>query len=150
MPHSIDTLSGISDGLDSTNTSADADVFPKPGGATLQVQVDRVGPTSPAKSDFSFEKQEPSYLAPQAAWSNDIRPNTSAGHSASQPMAAHGNAGSRRRTQYFEESFAYKDNTEGTARERVSKDSPVVAELRTNVIVGLRGLPGLFRADIGF
>lgn len=44
------------------------------------------------------------------------------------------NYGSRQRTQYYEEQFAYKDAT-GSARERITKDSPVIAELRTNVIV---------------
>lgn len=38
------------------------------------------------------------------------------------------------RAQYFEEQFQYKDHT-SSARERVHKDSPIVAELRTNVIV---------------
>ncbi|GAB7353152.1 hypothetical protein MBLNU459_g3686t1 [Dothideomycetes sp. NU459] len=42
---------------------------------------------------------------------------------------------SRRRTQFFEEQFQYKDNSFGSARERIEKDSPVIAELRTNVIV---------------
>lgn len=41
----------------------------------------------------------------------------------------------RKRTQYFEDQFAYKDGHAGSARERVQKDSPVIAELRTNVIV---------------
>lgn len=44
------------------------------------------------------------------------------------------NYGSRRRTQYYEERFAYRDAT-GSARERITKDSPIIAELRTNVIV---------------
>ncbi|KAK3065359.1 hypothetical protein LTS18_011882 [Coniosporium uncinatum] len=41
---------------------------------------------------------------------------------------------SRRRTQYYEEQFAYKEDG-GTARERITRASPVVAELRTNVII---------------
>lgn len=44
------------------------------------------------------------------------------------------NYGTRRRTQYYEEQFAYRDAT-GSARERITKDSPIIAELRTNVIV---------------
>lgn len=43
----------------------------------------------------------------------------------------------KQKTQYFEEQFQYKDNTVGTARERVHRESPVIAELRTNVIVRL-------------
>ena len=41
----------------------------------------------------------------------------------------------KRRTQYYEEQFQYKENRLGSVRERIEKDSPVVAELRTNVIV---------------
>lgn len=42
---------------------------------------------------------------------------------------------SKRRTNYYEEQFQYKGNGLGSVRERIEKDSPVVAELRTNVIV---------------
>jgi len=45
------------------------------------------------------------------------------------------NGDSKRRTQYFEEQFQYKDNAVGSARERVQREAPVIAELRTNVIV---------------
>lgn len=41
----------------------------------------------------------------------------------------------RKLTQYFEDQFAYKDGHVGSARERIQKDSPIIAELRTNVIV---------------
>jgi hypothetical protein len=43
---------------------------------------------------------------------------------------------SKRRTNFYEEQFQYKGNGGlGSVRERIEKDSPVVAELRTNVIV---------------
>jgi hypothetical protein len=42
---------------------------------------------------------------------------------------------SKRRTNFYEEQFQYKGNGLGSVRERIEKDSPVVAELRTNVIV---------------
>lgn len=42
---------------------------------------------------------------------------------------------SKRRTQYYEEQFQYKENRLGSVRERIENDSPVIAELRTNVIV---------------
>lgn len=45
------------------------------------------------------------------------------------------NGDSKRRTQYYEEQFQYKDSAMGSARERVQREAPVVAELRTNVIV---------------
>lgn len=40
------------------------------------------------------------------------------------------------RAQYFEEQFQYKDNT-SAIRDRIQSESPVVAELRTNVIVSM-------------
>lgn len=43
----------------------------------------------------------------------------------------------QRRTTSYEEQYQYKDNAHGTARERVHKESPVIAELRTNVIVSV-------------
>lgn len=46
---------------------------------------------------------------------------------------------SKRRSQYHEEQFEYKDNARGSTRERIMKHSPVIAELKTNVIVS----PGL-------
>lgn len=52
-------------------------------------------------------------------------------------MASYNNP-SRQRTEYYDQQFQYKDNTNGTARERVQRDSPIVAELRTNVIVCAR------------
>ena len=42
---------------------------------------------------------------------------------------------SKRRSQYYEEQFQYKDNAVGGTRERMQRQSPVVAELKTNVIV---------------
>lgn len=45
------------------------------------------------------------------------------------------NSASRHRTQYYDEQFRYKDNEVGSVRERVHRESPVIAELRTNVIV---------------
>jgi hypothetical protein len=43
--------------------------------------------------------------------------------------------GSRRRAQFYEEQFAYKDGSTTLARDRVIRDAPIIAELRTNVIV---------------
>ncbi|SMQ48239.1 unnamed protein product [Zymoseptoria tritici ST99CH_3D7] len=42
---------------------------------------------------------------------------------------------SKRRSQYYEDEFRYKDGAVGSVRERVQTESPVIAELRTNVIV---------------
>ena len=49
-------------------------------------------------------------------------------------MIATYNNSSKHRTQYYEEQFQYRDNG-SSVRERVQRESPVVAELRTNVIV---------------
>lgn len=43
----------------------------------------------------------------------------------------------KRRTMSYEEQYQYKDNAYGSARERVHRESPVIAELRTNVIVSV-------------
>jgi len=45
------------------------------------------------------------------------------------------NDASKHRTQYYEDQFRYKDGEVGTIRERVQRESPVIAELKTNVIV---------------
>lgn len=50
-------------------------------------------------------------------------------------VSLNGESQSKRRTQYYEEQFQYKDNVNSSARERVHRESPVIAELRTNVIV---------------
>jgi hypothetical protein len=42
---------------------------------------------------------------------------------------------SKRKIQYFEDQFAYKDNWESNAAAQVRRESPVIAELRTNIIV---------------
>ncbi|EME85686.1 uncharacterized protein MYCFIDRAFT_213956 [Pseudocercospora fijiensis CIRAD86] len=49
-------------------------------------------------------------------------------------IAAYNNS-SQQRKQYYEEQFQYKDNIQGGVRERVQRESPVIAELRTNVII---------------
>ena len=104
MPHSVGTHSAMSESQASTSTSS-ANAFPRPAGATMLV------PEQYGRSTFSFEKKDTDAVGQRAQ-----------------------NYGSRRRTQYYEEQFAYKDAT-GSARERITKDSPVIAELRTNVIV---------------
>jgi len=45
------------------------------------------------------------------------------------------NDASKHRTAYYEDQFRYKDGEVGTIRERVQRESPVIAELKTNVIV---------------
>jgi len=54
---------------------------------------------------------------------------------------------SKTRAQYFEEQFQYKDSSTSQARERVRKSAPVIAELRTNVIVSAHD--SSMRSDLG-
>ena len=53
-------------------------------------------------------------------------------------MIANYNNSAKQRTQYYEEQFQYKENVNSNVRERVQRESPVIAELRTNVIVCYR------------
>jgi hypothetical protein len=135
----------MSEGRASTSTSS-ANTFPRPAGATLLVPEPYGDQLSPAQSTFSFEE------SPKSPPLNDsgsegvfdhskiTRPINRGAPGEKKDSDAVGqraqNYGSRRRTQYYEEQFAYKDAT-GSARERITKDSPVIAELRTNVIVWL-------------
>lgn len=45
------------------------------------------------------------------------------------------NEESKRRSQHYEEQFQYKNGLLGPSKEKVQRQSPVVAELKTNVIV---------------
>ncbi|GAB1742498.1 hypothetical protein NU219Hw_g8042t1 [Hortaea werneckii] len=45
------------------------------------------------------------------------------------------NAAGKHRSQYYEDQFRYKDSEAGSVREKVQRESPVVAELKTNVII---------------
>ncbi|KAK3071583.1 hypothetical protein LTR53_008352 [Teratosphaeriaceae sp. CCFEE 6253] len=45
------------------------------------------------------------------------------------------NDASKQRTAYYENQFRYKEGEVGTIRERVQRESPVIAELKTNVII---------------
>ncbi|KAI7463963.1 hypothetical protein KC357_g8029 [Hortaea werneckii] len=45
------------------------------------------------------------------------------------------NTAGKHRSQYYEDQFRYKDSEAGSVREKVQRESPVVAELKTNVII---------------
>jgi hypothetical protein len=120
------------------SANASANAFPRPAGATLLVPETVGEQLSPSRSTFSFESSPKSVRDTEHAVLHDdirsIRPasrSQSKGDDAGQPK----HNGSRRRAQYYEEQFAYKDDATSSARERVTKDAPIVAELRTNVIV---------------
>ena len=52
------------------------------------------------------------------------------------------NDASKHRMAYYEDQFRYKDGEVGTSRERVYRQSPVIAELKTNVIVSCASANG--------
>lgn len=150
MPHSVHTRtpSDMSRERISTSTmSSSADQFPKAVGATLVVPstADR-DQFSPAQSTFSFEQVEPTsprdfvegeclvdrknitrnieWGAPGEKKDSDVLTTTLNRNQKSQ------------RARYFEGQFNERDIA-GPARERVTKDTPIIAELKTNVIVCL-------------
>jgi hypothetical protein len=52
-------------------------------------------------------------------------------------ISMNGGLDTKRRTTSYDEQYQYKDNIYSTARERIHRESPVIAELRTNVIVSV-------------
>jgi hypothetical protein len=107
-------------------SNANANAFPRQAGVTtlLAPEPDNTQLTSPSQLSFTSSPRsvhdapafDESRLQPASA--NTARPY------------------SRQRAQYYEEQFSYKEGTTSNARDRVTKDAPIVAELRTNVIVG--------------
>ena len=98
------------------SSESTAPAFPKPAGVT--VVPDAGDDASPARSTFSFDP-DPSDRAVERCVD----------------FALPERALSRQRARYFEEQFAYRDDAVSSARDRVTKDAPVVAELHTNVVV---------------
>lgn len=58
------------------------------------------------------------------------------------------NDASKRRTQYYEAQFQYKENTVTQTRERVQRQTPVIAELKTNVIVSESAACDVYGANV--
>lgn len=134
--------------------SSAADQFPKPVGATLVAPPADRDQFSPAHSSFSFEEAPPrssrgvvegDHLVDRKNITRAVEwgaPGEKKELDATEGLnRAHK---SRRRTQYFEGQFNERD-THGPARDRITKDSPIVAELKTNVIVSLH--KPLFRSS---
>ncbi|KAF2466372.1 uncharacterized protein BDR25DRAFT_237355 [Lindgomyces ingoldianus] len=126
----------------STSTNS-ANAFPKPAGATLLVPEPLGDQLSPSRSTFSFEDSPKSvHGSERGVIFEDLRNTRPVSRGApgekkalDAPGQRQQNYSSRRRTQYYEEQFAYKDDSMSSARERVTKDAPIIAELRTNVII---------------
>jgi hypothetical protein len=114
MPHSVNNSTSTQTKMSrpsSTSTYSASNAFPKQAGAQMLAPEAAGEQLSPSPSQFSFASspQEPE---------QPVRPVTS-----------------RTRAQFYEDTFSYKDGIASSARERVIKDAPIVAELRTNVIV---------------
>jgi hypothetical protein len=112
----------------STSTYSASNAFPKQAGAALTVPEANDAQALTSPSQLSFTSSPRSILETSAFDDSRLRPATSAGANIARPY-------SRQRAQYYEEQFSYKEGTTSNARDRVTKDAPIVAELRTNVII---------------
>ncbi|KAF2492413.1 hypothetical protein BU16DRAFT_620788 [Lophium mytilinum] len=145
MPHSVHTSLAMSDHRASLSSSSPF-VFPRAAGAEVLAGDYTMDERSPTQSNFSalgsVKSNPPNssefeplvdhskitrhivYGAPGEKKDSDTSKHRPQTHK------------SRRRTQYYEEQFSerYKDSP-GSVRERTSRDSPIIAELRTNVIM---------------
>jgi hypothetical protein len=120
------------------SASANPNAFPQPAGATLLAPDNLRDQLSPARSTFSFASSPKSATFADSGVTFDeskIARPASRNANGDKKGSAPQNYGSRRRTQYYEDQFSYKDDWASSARERVTKDSPIIAELRTNVII---------------
>lgn len=121
-----------------------ADQFPKAVGTTLIVPAAEKDQLSPVPTNISLEPPPKSPIGTihegetLEERKNIMRPvdRGPSGEKLDLPDANNTprSVKSKRRTQFYDGQFSDKDAT-GTARDRVVKDSPVVAELKTNVIV---------------
>lgn len=131
MPHSVNNSTSTGAKMSrpsSTSTYSASNAFPKQAGVSLLVpESNDVQPLS-SPSQLSFTSSPRSILETPGFDDSRLRAAASAGANIARPY-------SRQRAQYYEEQFSYKDGTTSSARDRVTKDAPIVAELRTNVIV---------------
>lgn len=142
MPHSVPNSTATMSRPSSTSTGS-ANAFPRPAGATLLVAESDGDHLSPSRSTFSFESS-PQSVPPSergVAFDDSSRFRSVSRGAPGEKKSLDAvsqqqhNYGSRKRTQYYEDSFAYKHDAVSSARDRVTRDAPIVAELRTNVIV---------------
>ncbi|CBX99454.1 similar to MIF domain containing protein [Plenodomus lingam JN3] len=117
----------------STSTYSGNNQFPMPAGVSL-LSPEKVGEQlSPAQSTFSFASTPRSVQDVDHDDSRHLHPmgrgTTGDATGSLRPRS------SRSRAQFYEDSFSYKDGIPSSARDRVTKDAPIVAELRTNVII---------------
>ena len=140
MPHSVNNSTSTQTKMSrpSSTSTQSGTAFPKQAGAQLLSPEAAGEQLSPSPSQFSFASS-PRSVQESEQLANDgprhLRPitrgTTGDGLGELRPIT------SRSRAQYYEDTFSYKDSIASSARERVTKDAPIVAELRTNVIVRL-------------
>lgn len=119
MPHSVHNSTSTTTKMSrpSSTSTYSGNAFPKQAGAAL-LSPERVGEQlPPSPSQFSFAS------SPQSVQDVD------------DTAGALPTRTSRSRAQFYEDQFSYKEGIASSARERVIKDAPIVAELRTNVII---------------
>jgi hypothetical protein len=158
MPHSQhrDSTTSVapSDAYTVATTPSSLDDFSQPSSFTLNVaSTMKVVPLSPAVAGFSFDtNSEPTSSShvhsserhQPARDLDDIMRQVNRDTPGS-PRDFDGERKSSRATDsrrmtklsYYEDSFASRHDWETSSHERVIKDSPVLAELRTNVIVSV-------------
>ncbi|KAJ9638404.1 hypothetical protein H2199_007092 [Coniosporium tulheliwenetii] len=101
----------MSDQRASTSTNS-ANAFPLPSGAPLTVPEHDDGQLSPAKSAFSYESQPKSPMPSAIEFDRkEITREIERGAPGDRKGNAAGQQNSKRKTQYYEEQFAYKDDT---------------------------------------
>jgi len=149
MPHmtKISNSSAGSDILSSATTNpSSVDEYHDSRQLHVASQPHSLGPISPAIAGFNFGSEPTSPTSPNAPvqFSNSLNQSMKQddwGIDASQngrgeiEKQKKSQEESRKRTQYFDDQFAYKDGSVSSTAERVRYESPVIAELRTNVIV---------------
>lgn len=92
--------------------------------------------------------QSYSDLIAESHFKNTFPPRAMGGNRTS--LSMNGSLDPKRRTTSYDEQYQYKNNAYSTARERVHRESPIIAELRTNVIVSIDApmqLPGAWLTD---
>jgi hypothetical protein len=143
MPHSVSESTSRTMSVQSSVSSVDA--FPKQSGVALQAPGATGDQLSPSRSTFSsFDMNSPPKSrqgSDKAADFDNVKVARPTSHGVvaerkSSIIPVHQKAAPRKLSQYYQEKFALRDDSTA-ARERVTKDAPIVAELRTNVIVSL-------------
>ncbi|KAJ4373291.1 hypothetical protein N0V83_003585 [Neocucurbitaria cava] len=117
----------------SSTSTYSGNVFPKQAGATLLSPEAAGDQLSPSPSQLSFASSPRSVQDAELDDARQMR-NITRGTTGDKIGQLRPRT-SRSRQQFYDDSFSYKDGAVSSARERVTKDAPIVAELRTNVII---------------